>query len=213
MTPIRLVLNPLGTNCYIVPTEKSNCVIIDPAGEYGNIIVTLEENGLNPTALLLTHGHFDHIAACHELIEKYKTPLYIHKSDEIMLTDSEKALAYFVPEMAYFPLKADFFVNDGDELDFDNLHFTVMHTPGHTKGSVCYFVDNMIFTGDTLFAGSVGRTDCYSGNPQKQKESLAKLKTIDGFYKIYPGHGQPTDLPYEKMSNPYLIDMFFGGIF
>lgn len=213
MTPIKLTVNPLGTNCYILPTEKNNAVIIDPAGDSDVIIAALEKNSLTPTALLLTHGHFDHTGACFDIINKYGVRLYIHKNDEIMLTDSQRALAFFAPQMPYYPLKADAFVYDGETLVFDNLTIKVLHTPGHTKGSVCYFCENMLFSGDTLFNGSVGRTDCFGGDITEQSQSLELLRNITENYQLFAGHGSDSTLDYEKICNPYFSPAFFGGIF
>lgn len=209
MDVIKLTLSPLATNCYIVITDDKNCVIIDPADEEKAIIAVLDEKNLMPKKILLTHGHFDHTGAAAALKEEYNIPLYIHEADECMLSDGDKALAYFCPGKPFNRVEADYLLKDGDVVSQDGVDFKVLHTPGHSAGSVCYIVDiadglNLMFAGDTIFKDSIGRSDGYSGDYIVQQETLDKLKKIEEDYLIYPGHGPSTTLKEEKRFNPFI---------
>ena len=190
---------PLGdyqTNCYIVRREDSRkALILDPGYEPEIILSFLEENHLTPEAIALTHGHFDHVGAVKELAEKYSCPVYIHKDD---LTLPEKFTAG--------PLYYTNFYDEGDVLELAGLTIRVIHTPGHTEGSVCLIVDDAIISGDTLFARSCGRWDLPGGDGEKLKASLQRFKTMEGEYRIFPGHGKSTTLALEQEYNPYLKD-------
>lgn len=200
-----LTLGCVQTNCRVVAFESGNAVVIDPAGETEAILSLLEEKGLTVVKILLTHGHFDHTGACVSLKEKTGAEIYIHEKDEELLEDGEKALAFFDPRLVYVPFKADALLNDGDTVEQDDCVFRVMHTPGHTPGSVCYILGEHIFAGDTVFAGSVGRTDCYGGNFRSQCESLKRLAALHGEYIIHPGHGEDTTLYDELCGNPFFV--------
>ena len=162
--------------------------------------------------ILLTHGHFDHTGAVADLKEQTGAKVYIHSKDECMLDDTIKNVAYLCPGYSYKPFTADVLVSDGDIIRLDEIEFSVMHTPGHTAGSVVYFADNCMFAGDTIFEGSAGRTDFYSGDYIAQRNSLARLAALREDYIIYPGHGGSTTLKQEKKFNPYLgqspVDFF-----
>ena len=211
MDVIKLTLSPLETNCYIVKTGENSGVVIDPADDADMILAAASEKDIELKKILLTHGHFDHTGAAAALKEKLGIPLYIHKGDEGMLSDSNKALAYFCPGKPYNAVKADFLLNDGDKVEQDGVSFRVMHTPGHSAGSVCYIVDiadglNLMFAGDTIFKDSIGRSDTYSGDYSVQRQTLDKLKNLEEDYLIYPGHGPSTTLKEEKRFNPFISD-------
>lgn len=204
-------LPPLGTNCYLVKTSENSGVIIDPASNGKALIEMAEENGIKIRKILLTHGHFDHMNGAAEI--KKSDPdikLYIHSGDECMLNDGEKALAYFCPELPFFTCTADVVVNDGDIIEQDGVTFTVMHTPGHSAGSVCYICkndeENIMFAGDTIFRESIGRTDCYSGDYRTQEQTLDMLKNLPDDYILLCGHGPDSTLSHEKKYNPYVAD-------
>lgn len=205
----RLVLSDLGTNCYIVFAGES-AVVIDPADDPEYIINCVEKEGAKPEWVLLTHGHFDHTGGAAYIREKCGAKVYIHENDNEMLTDSVKALAFFTPERGFEPCEADEFVHDGDAIELGGLTFKVLHTPGHTEGSVCYLLTdpdtgaNIMFSGDTLFRDSIGRSDTYSGNSGKLFDSLDKLGALEGDYRVLPGHGPETKLSTEKKYNPFL---------
>jgi glyoxylase-like metal-dependent hydrolase (beta-lactamase superfamily II) len=212
MERIRLVLGVFHTNTYIV-IEDGNAVIIDPAGggtdETGTeeILNLLEEKSVKLTHILLTHGHFDHTSAAAELKKATGAKIHVHESDAVMLGDVKKAFASSFPKW-FKPCSADVLLKDGDLIkagENGDLTFTVVSTPGHSAGSVMYMIDDVIFSGDTIFEDSVGRNDGYSGCIQAQKESMELIKKIDGNYIILPGHGPETTLIKEKKNNPFLI--------
>ncbi|MBQ0126070.1 MAG: MBL fold metallo-hydrolase [Clostridiales bacterium] len=180
-------LPPVGTNCYIIYGEKI-AVIIDPASNAEKILSAIEKSGKTLAAVLLTHGHFDHIGAAEEICEKTAAPLYIHDDDVELLTSPEHnaSKSFDCPDVtvniAATPL------TDGQKLVFDDIEITVMHTPGHTKGSVCYFCGDDVFTGDTLFEGGYGRTDLYGGDFHKIIASLKKLLPLVKEKRVHPGH-------------------------
>lgn len=200
----QLPLGSLQTNCYVVKTGNENCVVIDPAGEAERILRFLSDKKLTLKKILLTHGHFDHCGACAELKKATGAAIYIHRCDEEMLNDSQKSLAYFVPNLPFNPVAADVLVKEGDVIKQDNVAFRVIETPGHSRGSVCYIAGGVIFAGDTIFSGSVGRTDCYSGDSAAQQESLQRLNKFEGDFTLCCGHGEMSTLKAEKMYNPYL---------
>lgn len=206
-----LTLPPLGTNCYLVQTGEKSGVVIDPASEAEEILAFSEKNGVSIEKILLTHGHFDHTGAVNQIKEKTGAAVYLHAADEILLKDANKALAYFCPELPFEEKQADVLLSDGDEIEQDGRVFRVLHTPGHTAGSVCFLLDNpngkkFMFAGDTIFKDSIGRSDGYSGDYIVQKETLARLKALPDDYVILSGHGEQTTLSDEKRYNPFLSD-------
>ena len=216
MNIITMTLGELGTSCYLVSSKSKNAAMIDPAGNADYIMSTLEKNNLTLKMILLTHGHFDHTGAVSDLVSQTGAKVYIHKNDECMLDDTNRNVAYLAPGFVYKPFSADVLLSDGDKISLDEIEFRVMLTPGHTAGSVMYFAENCIFSGDTIFEGSVGRTDFYSGDFTAQRESLKKIADLEGDYIIYPGHGGSTTLKQEKKYNPYLTvgirADFFDGL-
>ena len=199
----KIVLGELKTNCYIVVNEKGNCIVIDPADESEKIINRIKSQNLSLKAILLTHGHFDHIMATNTLKKEFDCPVIIGEADEEMLTDDLKNAAALLG-MHVDKIFADKKVNDKDILDFDTFRIKVLATPGHTKGSVCYICEDVIFSGDTIFLECVGRTDLYGGNAVKLMTSLKKLNDLEGDYKIFSGHGEDTTLNYEREYNMWL---------
>lgn len=181
-----LVLGGYQVNCYIVRPEGSDhCVVIDPGFEPETILRFLQEQELTADAILLTHGHFDHVGAVMELLEKTGCRLIMHKKDWIVTGDP---VAAWIFPLAGRDLKGLEFCADGDGLALAGLTFTVLETPGHTKGSVCYRCEDVLFTGDTLFAHGYGRTDLYGGDFRQLMQSLRRLLRMR--IHIYPGHGE-----------------------
>lgn len=208
---LTLTLPPLGTNCYLIKTGEKSGVVIDPASEAEEILARAEKIGISIEKILLTHGHFDHTGAVNQIKEKTGAAVYLHAEDEILLKDPNKALAYFCPELPFEEKRADVLLSDGDEIEQDGLIFRVLHTPGHTAGSVCFLLDvpsgeKLMFAGDTIFKDSIGRSDGYSGDYIVQRETLARLKALPDDYVILSGHGEQTTLSAEKRYNPFLSD-------
>lgn len=197
----RVPVGLLSANCYIVQGSGADAVLIDPGADVEKIDDCLSSHGLIPRAVLLTHAHFDHCNAAY-VFQKRGCKIYLHADDEVLVTsDGNLANEMGLVFHAFHP---DRYLADGDKIEECGLTFTVLHTPGHTGGSVCYLLDDIIFTGDTLFCMSVGRTDLPTGNVRALLESVRnKLFTLDGDYTVYPGHGDVTTLAFERRNNPY----------
>ncbi len=204
MNIIQLTLGPLQTNCYIVYGKDNKAAVIDPAANAEAIKSILNENGLSLDKILLTHAHFDHIMAVEELREWCDAELYIHKEDLKMLNDPNlnHMLSAAGKEIEF--KKVEHLLDDGDVIDIGGEELKVLHTPGHTQGSVCYISDEWIVSGDTLFKETVGRTDLYGGSFDAILNSMKKLQALDKDYDVYPGHGESTTLNYEKNNNIYM---------
>lgn len=208
MNIITLPLGALATNCYLASADNGDTAVIDPSCNAERISRELEKNNLTPKMILLTHGHFDHIMAATELKEKYGIPVYIHTLDLPMLKDTARNLFDNFPMgESFLPVENAETVEDGEKIPLGNTEFTVIHTPGHSMGSCCYLSGDVIFSGDTLFAGSVGRTDFPGSSFTAMTESLKKLNALDGDYRIFPGHGPATTLFAERRQNIYLAGM------
>jgi len=187
-------------NCYILANKDgSEAIIIDPGDEYDKIKKIIDKHKLIPKLVINTHGHIDHIGAN----SKFGLPIYIHKDDAGFLTDSSKNLSSFLnlPEPRRLEIKI---LNDKDKVRVDNLTLEVIHTPGHTPGGICLKTDDLMLTGDTLFAGGIGRTDFPYASDEKMINSLKKLLAYPDQVKIYPGHGPSSTIGQEKSSNPFL---------
>lgn len=206
MLKLKLFTPPsFAANCYILKDEKSgDALVVDP-GLYNNRLeAMLKEMGIAGLRyILLTHGHFDHIIGVNELKKNFGGQVVINEGDEACLYDARESLAYYFGETQHED-KADILVSDGDEIDFGNYKIKVMHTPGHSKGCVCYIIENMMFSGDTLFKSSIGRTDFPSSDIGEMKNSLRRLISLEEDYDVYPGHEGATTLSREKKFNPCL---------
>ena len=200
-----LVVGAIQENCYILASQQKNAAVIDPGDDAARINALLEEKGLSVNMILLTHGHFDHIGAVKELVKKWGAKVYAAKQEQILLESSELNRAGFrYGDDDRFHLTADVWLNDGDVFRLDEMEFTTVATPGHTAGSLCYLCGNLMFSGDTLFAGDVGRCDLYSGNFAAMVNSLEKLKQLTQDYQVLPGHGPASTLSRERVRNPYM---------
>ncbi len=200
---MKLVVGQLQENCFILFDENKDAFVVDPGGSSENIIEAIEKNSLNIKYILLTHGHFDHVGAVAALVEKYKAPVYLSKKDRVFL-ESPKEVRASAFGMQIEAADVDVFVKDGDEIPFSGGTIKVIETPGHTLGSVCYLFENYLFAGDTLFNGSIGRTDFPESDHSLMVESLKKLKKLDDEIYVLSGHGPESQMSYEKMTNPYL---------
>ena len=188
-----LTVGKVQTNCYIVYNEGAGeAIIIDPGAEAERIKAALD--GKRPAAILLTHGHFDHTGALEDFDG---VPIYIHPSDDVMLADSVWSAGAMLGDTASRPPATDY-VQEGTKLHLAGLDISVMHTPGHTLGSVTYAVGDALFTGDTMFCGGYGRTDLPGGDKDELFRSLRRLLRLDKNWIVCPGHGGPTTLDEEK---------------
>lgn len=208
MNIIKLTLGELAANCFIVEADDKTAVVIDPGAEAEVIIEELESRGLTLGKILLTHGHFDHTGAAAELKEKYRVPVYISAVDEELLDDKVKSVAYILPEIPFCPVQADVRIKEGDVITQGSLEISVMETPGHTAGSVCFIIDDCMFTGDTLFHRTIGRTDHFSGDTPTEIQSVKRLAALDKNYRLYCGHGADTDLDTERKTNPFITGAY-----
>ena len=185
-----LVLGLYQVNCYVVHNaDCDRCVVIDPGYSPDKIATFLREKGLKLEAILLTHGHFDHVGGVKELAEDCK--VYLHELEHTMPQAFTAGKLYATD---IYPAR----------FEIAGMEFTVLHTPGHTPGSVCLMVEDAMFSGDTLFAGSCGRTDLPGGNWATIQKSLHRLAQLPGDYRVFPGHGDQTTLAQERQYNPYL---------
>lgn len=206
MKTVKIPSEGYGSNCWLVISDDE-FVIIDPSSPPEFVKARLEQRGLSPKNLkyiLLTHGHFDHITGADELRKMSGAPLAVHRLDAECLTDPEKnAYKYFFRQELTVGA-ADILLDEGDELCFGHEKLSVLHTPGHTKGSVCYVSDSAIYSGDTLFDLGVGRTDLYGGSARELEQSLKKVKNLPSCLELYPGHGSVSTLQKQIDCNPYL---------
>ena len=188
-----LTLGMYQTNTYIIHEENSaRCCVIDPGYQAGTILEKLDELGLTLDAILLTHGHFDHVGAVKDLAADTDCRVFLCAEDTQLPPMFTAGKLYYTDTYA-----------EGTILNIAGLYIHVLHTPGHTPGSVCLMVDDVIFSGDTLFAGGCGRTDI-GGSWTAIQASLKRLGEIEGYFKVFPGHGESTTLAYEKRYNPYM---------
>lgn len=199
----RFISTVLDENIYLL-SKKQDCLLIDPGGDnISEVVSYIKENKLNLLAILVTHGHFDHILSINELLDNFDVPIYIGKEDKEKLYDPSISLARIFNGTEYVINKDAKIVelNDKDVI-FDDI--TVLHTPGHTSGSVCYYIesDKIIFTGDTLFKMAYGRVDFPTGDSYKMRDSLNRLLKLDSDIIVYPGHGDSTTIG-EEYQNYY----------
>lgn len=200
-----MAVGNLGTNCYFIINEDSKeCIIFDPGDEGKRIVNFLKKEELQAVAIILTHGHADHIAALTEVREFTKAPVYIHIDDENMLTNSKSNLSAFIGDELSFK-KAEFLLEDDCQLELAGFKIDVYHTPGHTRGGCCFKIDNKVICGDTIFAESIGRTDLPGGSYSQILKSIKeKILVLDDKVELFPGHGPSTSVGWERRMNPFL---------
>jgi glyoxylase-like metal-dependent hydrolase (beta-lactamase superfamily II) len=204
------VLGDFETNCYCVRADKNrqSCILIDPGMSPYSLMQFLEREKLTPEAIVITHGHIDHIGGVEIVRERYPDlKVYIHKADAEMLTSPAGNLS-MVAGTVFQARPAEEILDDHREIRAAGLRFEVLHTPGHTPGGICLYCpsEGVVFVGDTIFAGSVGRTDFPGGSHQQLIESIRNhLLNLPEVTKLYPGHGPSTTIRNEKKHNPYLI--------
>lgn len=200
-----LLVGPLATNCYIAYCEETlEAIIIDPGGDANRILDYVSKENLEVKFIVNTHGHADHVSADDELRKTLKAHLLIHRADLEMLENPDLNLSAFMNETVKVS-RPDRLLEDGDIVNFGMVRLKVIHTPGHTPGSICLLGEDSLFTGDTLFAGSVGRTDIPGGSFRQLIHSLKfRIMPLPDGLKVYPGHGPETVLGFEKRANHYL---------
>jgi len=200
----------IDENCYLVyDADTKYLAIIDPGENVNQIINVIESENLKPEILINTHGHYDHVIADDKIRLKYKVPLAVHKDDAEMLADSEKNYS-FISGIPVSIKKPEILLEDNQEVKLSFITFKVLSTPGHSKGSICLLFGSYLFTGDTLFAGSIGRTDLWGGNSEELLKSLEKLKKLDPYITVCPGHGSMTTIANELKHNPFLKPEHIG---
>lgn len=199
-------VGPIGTNCYfLINTDTKETVMIDPGAQANYLAEQVEEQGLKPVAILQTHGHFDHMDGTQELAKKYQIDVSIHEEESEVLADPNKNVSRMFGTAKTY--QADHFFKDGDVLDFAGFSIRVIHTPGHTPGGVCFYLEEqkVLFSGDTLFCESTGRTDFPGGSTSALVRGIReKLMVLPDDVKVYPGHNQSTCIGYERMHNPFI---------
>ncbi len=200
-----MTLGMVATNCYlIINKETKEALLIDPADNALRISNVIEENVCTLKAILLTHGHFDHIMALNELKKRYNVPVYAHEEEEDVLKQSSLNMSGMIGQI--YTTQADIYVKDGEHLKLAGLDIIVLHTPGHTKGGVCYYLPEkkVLMSGDTLFHCSIGRTDFPTGSMSQLVRSVKEqLFVLPDDVQVYPGHDSVTSIGYEKQYNPF----------
>ena len=201
-----LVLGPFGSNCYIVGSESTKeGMIIDPGGEPEVILKNVKDLGLDIKFIVLTHGHIDHVGALKETQEATGAEVAIHINDAESLQDRSLGAKFGLSYPT--PPPPDRLLNGGDSIESGDLHFSVLHTPGHTPGGICLCGEGVVFTGDTLFNYGIGRCDLPGSSGSQLMNSIhTKLMVLPDNTIVYPGHGPETTIGNERRGNPFLID-------
>jgi glyoxylase-like metal-dependent hydrolase (beta-lactamase superfamily II) len=199
-------VGPLGVNCFVLGCKTTReGVVVDPGGNVERIIEIVKRHGLTIRTIINTHGHFDHVGGNRQAVAVFSAPLLIHQDDAIMLERVAEVSRMYGMQGENSP-PADAFLVDGQEISFGNHKIKILHTPGHTMGGCCLYLEskNIVITGDTLFADSIGRTDLPGGSHEQLLQSIrTKLFTLPEEVTAYPGHGPQTTIGHEKLHNPY----------
>ena len=199
-----VIVGWLQTNCFILGDETTRtCAIIDPGQKAEKILEAVNELGYEVKMILLTHGHYDHVMAVPQIVEKTGAKVYIHKKDEWLLA-CEEVMRYGTRAEGYSVPRVDGYLEDEQILKLGSLDIRVLHTPGHTAGCCVFLCGEAMFSGDTLFQECCGRTDLETGSLEEILRSLKRLAQLEGNYKVLPGHEGFSSLDYERQYNPYI---------
>jgi glyoxylase-like metal-dependent hydrolase (beta-lactamase superfamily II) len=200
----KIIVGQLSVNCYVVYDDASlQGVVIDPGDEPERIGVLIDNYGIRPEHIILTHAHYDHVCAAGELKNKYGSRLVMHNNEKSVYELTKEKCLVWGFESADFP-QPDILVNNGDRISIGSGFLEVIHTPGHTPGGICLLGEKTLFTGDTLFKGSVGRTDLPGGNTEQLLGSLKKIAALPPETRVLCGHGDETTIEIELRHNPFL---------
>lgn len=202
----QITVAPIGTNCYILACEKTGeAIIIDPGGESEKILNVIDEEGFSLKYIINTHAHIDHVGAVQEIQQEKNVPFLLHRDDEIFLEPAafaESLKLFGFPDVS--PPKVSEFIDLNQTYSFGDCTFSILATPGHSPGGVCFLFEKAVFVGDTLFSGSIGRTDLPGGSMQTLMESIkTKLMTLDDSLTVYCGHMDSTTIGQERNFNPF----------
>jgi len=196
-----LVVGPLESNCYLIVDEHTKeTLVIDPGDEPDRIIDLIHENSLQVKYIVCTHGHFDHVSAVSDIKKETGAPIIIHRDEQEVYRGTRRQAVSWGFELDELP-DPDMLVSEGDLLEIGSLKFVIIHTPGHSPGGICLSGEDILITGDTLFAGSVGRTDLHGGDMIELKKSFKRLMSLSEKTRILPGHGPETTIGREKKEN------------
>jgi glyoxylase-like metal-dependent hydrolase (beta-lactamase superfamily II) len=196
-----LVVGPLESNCYLIVDEHTKeTLVVDPGDEPDRIIDLIHENSLQVKYIVCTHAHFDHVSAVYDIKKETGAPIIIHRDEQDIYRGTRQQAVSWGFELDELP-EPDMLVSEGDILEIGSLKFVIIHTPGHSPGGICLSGEDILITGDTLFAGSVGRTDLHGGDIIQLKKSFKRLMSFSEEVKILPGHGPETTIGREKKEN------------
>jgi glyoxylase-like metal-dependent hydrolase (beta-lactamase superfamily II) len=203
----KIAVGQLDVNCYIVSDGTTpDALVIDPGDEYERIRDAIDTHALLPKCIIFTHAHYDHVCAAKELKDTYNTLIIMHPDELSVYEGTKKLCISWGYESEDFP-PPDRLLQDDDPVLIGTAAFRVIHTPGHTPGGICLYGKDTLFTGDTLFAGSMGRTDLHGGNREQLLHSLRKIMSLPGQTRVLSGHGDETTVRREMQSNPFMRDL------
>ncbi|MDI6890714.1 MAG: MBL fold metallo-hydrolase [Thermodesulfovibrionales bacterium] len=203
-----LVVGPLEANCFIIADENTReALVIDPGDEPDRILDLITENNFKIKYIVCTHAHFDHVGAVPEIKKETGAKIVIHRDELDIYERTRDLAALWGYELDPLP-EPDMFVSEGDKLEIGDLRLEVLHTPGHSPGGICLYGEGILITGDTLFAGSVGRTDFYGGDVEKLKKSFKRLMSLLDKVKVLPGHGPESTIGQERANNSFSYEIF-----
>lgn len=202
-----LAVGQLQANCFVVVDEKTReAMVIDPGDEPDRIMEIVKEDNLKVKYIVCTHAHFDHVGAISDIKDETDAKIVIHQEERELYSSAMDQAAFWGYELAPLP-EPDMLVQEGDKLEIGSLKFEILHTPGHSPGGICLYGEDVVFTGDTLFEGSVGRTDFYGGDMNKLKRSFSRLMSLPPDTKVFAGHGRSSSIRQEKASNFFMEEI------